>query len=76
MAGWSSEAFSSEVGTGSREENASNEILEPVGSSRENYKILVADPIALPPLCAFSTPAAAARMAHRFPASDFYRKRR
>jgi hypothetical protein len=57
-------AFSSEVGTGLREENASKrETWSPVliqsepGCRRANYKISAADPIALPRSCAFSTPA-------------------
>jgi hypothetical protein len=57
-------AFSSEVGTGSREENASKQetwssvLIQSEPSFRyANYKISVADPIALRQSSAFSTPA-------------------
>jgi hypothetical protein len=59
-------AFSSEVGTGSREENASKRetwssvlIQSEPSSKRANYKISAADPIALPRSCVFSTPSVA-----------------
>jgi hypothetical protein len=52
-------AFSSEVGTGSREENASKrEAGASHGSRGANYKILPSGPIPLPALSEFSTPTA------------------
>jgi hypothetical protein len=59
-------AFSSEVGSGSREENApkqeiwSSVLIQSEPSFRcANYKILAADPIALPRSWVFSTPSVA-----------------
>jgi hypothetical protein len=51
-------AFSSEVGTGSREENASKAGAGR-GSRAANYKISPSGPIPLPALTEFSTPGVA-----------------